>query len=88
MNIPDHDSRQRGVKKGDYEVESVGGRPIVCSRDGLILIDFYRTSRVLTKDVAPKSKICVACKCEIVGTYAYTDELNPICQGCARKRAG
>lgn len=37
---------------------------------------------------AVQPKICVACKQEIVGTWAYTDQLNPICQPCARKRAG
>ncbi len=33
-------------------------------------------------------KVCVECKQEITGTVAYTQQLNPICQPCARKRAG
>ncbi len=89
MSVPDHDSRVKADKADIYRVAAIGGNgQIVCSRPVVTLVDFYRTSSILAKDAAPKVRVCVACKREIVGTWAYTDEFNTICQECARKRAG
>ena len=53
--LPDHDERSRAPKDNEYMIPSVMpyGR-IVCSRPGMKLVDFYRTSSVLAKDVPPK----------------------------------
>lgn len=55
MKLADHDERSRESKANEYWVESAlpSGR-IVCSREGLAIVDFYRTSEVLAKDVPKK----------------------------------
>ncbi len=52
--LPTVDDRQREPKEGEYSivaVKTVG--LVVCYVPGLRLIDFYRTSSVLAKDVVP-----------------------------------
>lgn len=56
-DVADHDSRAREYGQDAYFIETkregeVVGR-IVCVRKGVQLIDFYRTSGVLAKDVKP-----------------------------------
>lgn len=45
--LPDHDDRHREYPDTVYFVKTMLGNRIVCSRPGLQLIDFYRTSVVL-----------------------------------------
>ncbi len=57
-DVADHDHREREPKDGEYRIPvkihgDVVGH-IVCIRPGLRLIDFYRTSSVMAKDVPPK----------------------------------
>ena len=42
--------------KNEYHVTTQNGALIRCTRKGLQLIDFYRTSDVLAKDVQPNAK--------------------------------
>ncbi len=72
----------------------VGGEPPVSAMGlaqayaGVVLPRRPEESKWHQEGAVVQPKICVACKEEIVGTVAYTDQLNPICQPCARKRAG
>lgn len=49
--LPMGDVRERALKESEYLVQSVGVGKVICSRPGVKLIDFYRTSAVLAKDV-------------------------------------
>ena len=54
-DIPSFDSRSREAKDGEYTIDSVTpGCKIVCCRPGMKLVDFYRTSPILFKDLPPK----------------------------------
>jgi hypothetical protein len=56
-DLPDHDHRERESRAHEYWVASVGSGRVVCYHTGLMLVDFYRTSGVLAKDVPPKEPI-------------------------------
>lgn len=50
-DLPGRDERERELKPTEYMIDSVGTGKVICSRPGVKLIDFYRTSPVLSKDV-------------------------------------
>ena len=56
--LPERDSRQRDERDGEYTIPAVGGvGRVVCYRKGLQLIDFYRQSSVLSKDVPGRARM-------------------------------
>ncbi len=52
----DEDLRVKAPKPGEYQIQSVGTGQIACYRPGMQLIDFYRTTDVLAKDVKGKDE--------------------------------
>jgi hypothetical protein len=56
LDIPTHDERSRGESKGEYSLVTFGGGRVVCYRKGMILMDFYRTTSVLVKDIPVPGK--------------------------------
>lgn len=72
----DFEQDKRELKVGEYSISAAGGvGRIACYRPGITLIDFYRTSTVLVKDIPVRGAEAIASGHQ--ETVARTDGATP-----------